>query len=262
MRRIDPQPQCFSENKNIGRALYLYKSESSANIHIIYHNNLDRPFPEKYSEKIGLSIRGFDFIFPNLKNSLEKFIEPSPTLINSESGQEGDTTAPTRDFFSPKYKWIEDNIRNYKNTPATHYINESYFLYDKSNFIKDTFITPLNKKILIYGSISYFNKKTGNEIFKIVSLEEFLKFYVDKDVIRNSLCFQLKNISGDIPKLKDSKIYNYFLTRIVEKRKRKMAEPIETRIVRTQQNFEIAGGFKPVQFEIEDNRVLNTLKKP
>ena len=135
-------------------------------------------------------------------------------------------------------------------------------MYDKSNFIKDTFITPLNKKILIYGSISYFNKKTGNEIFKIVSLEEFLKFYVDKDVIRNSLCFQLKNISGDIPKLKDSKIYNYFLTRIVEKRKRKMAEPIETRIVCTQQNFEIAGGFKPVQFEIEDNRVLNTLKKP
>ena len=104
VRRIDPQPQCFSENKNIGRALYLYKSESSANIHIIYHNNLDRQFPEKYSEKIGLSIRGFDFIFPNLKNSLEKFIEPSPTLINSESGQEGDTTAPTRDFFSPKYK--------------------------------------------------------------------------------------------------------------------------------------------------------------
>ena len=43
----------------------------------------------------------------------------------------------------------------------------------------------------------------------------------------------LTNISGDIPKLKDSKIYNFSLTRIGEKRKRKMAEPIETVITRT-----------------------------
>ena len=62
-------------------------------------------------------------------------------------------------------------------------------MYDKSNLIKDTFITALNKKILIYGSIGYFNKKTENEIFKIVFPEELIKFYVDKDVTRNSLSF-------------------------------------------------------------------------
>ena len=37
-----------------------------------------------------------------------------------------------------------------------------------------------------------------------------------------------------------------------------MAEPIETKIVRIQQNVEIAGGLNPVQTEIEDGRVLNT----
>ena len=40
-----------------------------------------------------------------------------------------------------------------------------------------------------------------------------------------------------------------------------MAEPIETVIIRAQQNFEIAGGLNPVQTEIEDNRVLNIFKK-
>ena len=40
-----------------------------------------------------------------------------------------------------------------------------------------------------------------------------------------------------------------------------MAEPIETVIIRAQQNFEIAGGLNPVQIEIEDNRVLNIFKK-
>ena len=86
VRRIQPQPNIFTENKNVGRALYLYKSESSINVHIIYHDNLDWPVPDKYSENIGLSIRGFDFIFPNLENSLRKIIELSPTSINSESG--------------------------------------------------------------------------------------------------------------------------------------------------------------------------------
>ena len=259
LRRIDPQPQISSEIKNIGRALYFYKSELSTNVHIIYHDNLDWLFPDKYSEKIGLSIRGFESIFPNLENSLKKFIEPSPTLITTESGQEETTTVLTRDIFSPEYKGIEDDIKNYKNTPTTHYINESYFLYDKSNLVRDIFITARNKNILIYGSISYFNKKTENEIFKIVSTEEFLRFCVDKDVTRNSLSFQLTSISGDIPKLKDSKIYNFSLTRIGGKRKRKITEPIETVIFCAQQNFENAGGLNPVQIEIEDDRVLNIL---
>ena len=71
----------------------------------------------------------------------------------------------------------------------------------------------------------------------------------------------LTNISGDIPKLKDSKIYNFPQTRIEEKRKKNMAEPIETKIVCIQQNVEIAGGLNPVQTEIEDDRVLNIFKK-
>ena len=62
-------------------------------------------------------------------------------------------------------------LKNSENIPVVYYINESYSLYDKNDLIKETFITALNKKISIYGSISYFNKKTKNEIFKIISSE-------------------------------------------------------------------------------------------
>ena len=78
-------------------------------------------------------------------------------------------------------------------------------LYDKSDLIKETFITPIQKRILIYGSISYFRTKTENEIFKIVSPEEYLKFFVDKDKNKNSLSFQLTDTSGIIPNLKIKK---------------------------------------------------------
>ena len=87
-------------------------------------------------------------------------MEPSLGLINKNTGIEETSSVPTQASFFPEQKAIEDAIKNYKNVPVVHYINESYFLYDKHDLIKETFITALNKKILIYGSISYFNKKS------------------------------------------------------------------------------------------------------
>ena len=106
-----------------------------------------------------------------------------------------------------------------------------------------------------------FIKKTENEIFKIVTREEILKFYINKDITKNSLSFQLTSVSGKIPKLKDKKIYNLSLTKIGEKRKRQTAKQIETVIICAKQNFEIAGGLNLVQIEIEDDRILNILKR-
>ena len=40
-----------------------------------------------------------------------------------------------------------------------------------------------------------------------------------------------------------------------------MPKPIEIIIIRAQQSFEIAGGLNSFQIEIEDDRVLNMLKK-
>ena len=109
--------------------------------------------------------------------------------------------------------------------------------------------------------IRYFNKKTENEIFKIISPENLLKCFVNKNTNKDSLSFQLTSISGNLPTLKDKKIHNLSLTKIGRKSKVPMQEPIETIIIRTQQNFEIVGGLNPIQIEIEDDRVVNMLKK-
>ena len=123
-------------------------------------------------------------------------------------------------------------------------------MYDKSDLIKETFINALNKKISIYGSIGYFHKKkTENEIFKIVTREEILKFYINR----------LTSVSGKIPKLKDKKIYN--LSFNYNRRKKQTAKQIETVIICAKQNFEIAGGLNLVQIEIEDDRILHMLKR-
>ena len=69
----------------------------------------------------------------------------------------------------------------------------------------------------MYGSTSYFGRKTENEILKLVSPENSLKFLVDKDTVRNNLSFQLASISGDVPTLKDKKIHDLSLTKLGRK---------------------------------------------
>ena len=40
-----------------------------------------------------------------------------------------------------------------------------------------------------------------------------------------------------------------------------MAEPIETIIIRAQQDFDIVGGLNPIQIETEDDRIITIFKK-
>ena len=140
----------------LGRVFYIYKSET-ARTNTFLDSELNWNFPDKYSTTIGLTVRGFEFTFPNLENSLKNLMEPLPGLINKNTGIEKTSSVPAQASFFAEQKAIEDAIKNYINLPVVHYINESYFLYDKSDLIKETFITALNKNILIYCSISYFN---------------------------------------------------------------------------------------------------------
>ena len=89
-------------------------------------------------------------------------------------------------------------------------INESYFLYNKSNIIEQTFVTEIDKVISVYGCISLLNKERINKKVQIVSLNNPLKFTVLKDRIKNTLDFQLTKIDGNLPKLNDKKNTSLF----------------------------------------------------
>ena len=79
--------------------------------------------------------------------------------------------------------------------------------------IEQTFITEINKLISVYGSISYFNKKSVNQAVEIVSFDNPLKFSVVKNTIKNTLSFQLTKIDGTLPILKDKKYIRFLSQR-------------------------------------------------
>ena len=68
-------------------------------------------------------------------------------------------------------------------------------------------------------------------------------------------------IDGSNLKTTDNKIHHFSIIKIGEKRKRQMAEPVETTIIRAQQDFDVDGGLNPIQIEIKDDNITNLLKK-
>ena len=134
-------------------------------------------------------------------------------------------------------------------------------MYDKSNLIKITFVTAINKYLNLYRSFSYFSGKSSIFNLKLISFSNVLKFLVEKNSQISNLKFQLAQINGSNVKTTDNKIHHFSITKLGKKRKRQMSEPIETIIIRAQQDFDVDRGLNPIQFEIKDNNLINSLKK-
>ena len=109
---------------------------------------------------------------PLICTPISPILNPTRYLINTESGTEDiENTLADETFYL--IKKIKEKIEEYKAIPTKKFINESYFLYDKSNLIKQTFITTINKQLSLYGSFSYFSGKIGIKNFKLLSVDNF-----------------------------------------------------------------------------------------
>ena len=132
----------FSEEKLLGRKVYEYASEGNYFIRPLNRNNLDWSFPDKFYSFIGFTVQGFSFTFKNAANNLSIILNPSNDLINVESGlEEVENTLIDELFYTVKK--IKEKTEEYKAIPIKRFINESYFLYDKSNLIKKHLLLPL-----------------------------------------------------------------------------------------------------------------------
>ena len=148
----------FSEFPNeFSRKLYEYQKDPNCDITIsLKTSDVDWPMPDSYFKSIGPTLGGFSFLFPNSNKILSDNLAPINELVNLESGTEEIYNVLSLEIFFPQEKEIREKITEYNATPIKNFINESYFLYDKSNFIEETFVTAINKKLSIYGLFIHF----------------------------------------------------------------------------------------------------------
>ena len=203
------------------------------------------------------TISGFSFKIEKAPAELKTILDPKDNLINVESGIEEINLPDEEKFLTKTEREIANKLSEYRAIPTKNFINESYFLYDKSNLIKKTYITSLNKQIAFYGSFSYFSGKTAVKNLTLLSTNNFLKFFIEKKSLKTNLKFQLKHINGSEVKTIDKKFHHFSITKLGKRKKGFMSEPIETVIIRAQQNFDVVCGLNPIQIEIKNDTVIN-----
>ena len=69
---------------------------------------------------------------------MKEKLNPSANLINFETNTESESNTISDEIFYPVLKYLKEKIAECKAIPTRNFINESYFLYDKSNLIKKT----------------------------------------------------------------------------------------------------------------------------
>ena len=157
----------FIEPSTFGRVLYKYhknNTNSRAN-HILNADDNEFFFPYKWHRTLGYAIYGFSFVFKDALDKINKILKLLLSLINdfaNNNTEEINNTLNRNTFFDEKT--FNEKAAEFKAIPKKEFINESFFLYDKSNTIKRTFITALNKELSIYGSFSYFSGKKKQKI--------------------------------------------------------------------------------------------------
>ena len=130
------EPQ-FCRFKSIGRRLYEYRP-TTQKIKEFIPQEIDIPFPEKYIEDFIYTVSRFSFKV-NGTNKIKENLNPSSNLINFETNTESEQNTISGEIFYPVVKYLKEKIAEYDAIPTKNFINESYFLYHKSNLIKKTF---------------------------------------------------------------------------------------------------------------------------
>ena len=103
--------------------------------------------PKTYVKSFGPTKSGFKFEFLNTSRRLEVALTPAMNLLVLEKAAYKDSLFLEKNDFYTHKKEIRELIEEYSKLPGKYFVNKSYFLYDRSNLTKNTYITVLNKTI-------------------------------------------------------------------------------------------------------------------
>ena len=158
----------FCENEILGRKLYEYV-QSNNNTFNLTGEELDFYLSDKWYNSIGYTINRFSFKTEKAPAELKTILDPKDNLIDVDSRIEEINLPDDEKFLTKTEREIANKLSEYRAIPTKNFIKESYFLYDKSNLIKKTYITALSKQIALYRSFSYFSGKTTAKNLTLLS---------------------------------------------------------------------------------------------
>ena len=157
-----------------------------------------------------------------------------------------------------KFNNFDNELKDINIEVAKTSYEHSYFLYDNNSLNRETFVSELNKRVYLIGSISFYEEvnETGKSF--LIRNETKLKFDVKKNQVIENFNFNLShtNASGNIL-LKNDEIQNLMIigTGKVTRngQKRKMVEVTDTIIVKALQSYDKYSTLNPLEINLNSN---------
>ena len=178
-------------------------------------------------------------------------------LLYKSSGYTYDLTTSKLNTLK-NYNDYSDNLKDLKIETIKLSREHSYFLYDNKSLIRETFITELNKKIYLIGTIAFYDKAVDTGKAFLVEGDRKLKFDFKQNRVVENLIFNLSHTTkGAKILLKEDNIYNFLLIS-TEKltcigQKRKMSEIIDRVIIKALQSYDNYTILNPLEINLQSN---------
>ena len=96
------------------------------------------------------------------------------------------------------------------NFKSLNVVYENFFLYDLDNYIVPSFTSELETEFSIYGLVNFSNElRTENEKLNIITTENYLRFNVIDNIVKNKLNFELTKVhTKKTFEITDKAVYN------------------------------------------------------
>ena len=144
LRFVSEKPELeeryFQENQILVLYEYVQSNNNTFNLTV---EELDFYLLDKWYNSIGYTINRFSFKIGKAPTELKTILDPKDSLINLESGIEEINLPDEENLLTKTDREIANKLSEYRAIPTKNFINESYFLYDKSNLIKKHILLPL-----------------------------------------------------------------------------------------------------------------------
>ena len=161
-----------------------------------------------------------------LKDKEKKIFEGSFYVLDNDYNQSKKTEkisksnriATIKNTFSEEnQKFLEKEYTRLKkkaeeiNFKSLNVVYENFFLYDLDNYIVPSFTSELETEFSIYGLVNFSNKlRTENEKLNIITPENYLRFNVIDNILKNKLNFELTKVhTKKTFEIIDKAVYNF-----------------------------------------------------
>ena len=216
-----------------------------------------------------------------LKDEEKKIFEGSFFVLDNDYNQSKKTEkisksnriATIKNTFSEEnQKFLEKEYIRLKkkadeiNFKSLNVVYENFFLYDLDNYIVPSFTSELETEFSIYGLVNFSNElRTENEKLNIITTENYLRFNVIDNIVKNKLNFELTKVhTKKTFEITDKAVYNLGILKtegrnIGRKRQARVEVMDVVRIIGLQKTENLY--LNPVDVNIKSESVIRKLMR-